>query len=124
MSSHTHDRHTKDTDPARSRGRSAPARTPLTQQAPPAAAVRQAIASPGTLAPQHLLALHPVVGNRAIQRVVGGPVIQRHFGTAELNLAETALVNRMTAAHPTQSQMVSHTGTTSGNTVTISGTWM
>jgi len=123
MSSQTHDHPAKDTDQARSHRDRAPARTPQTQHAPPAAAIRQAIASPQALAPQHLLALHPVVGNAAIQRVVGGPVIQRHFSEAQVDQAEAALADSMIAAHNASTQVVSHTGTTTGNTVTITGTW-
>ena len=122
MATHSQDHHGKDAD-----------RTPATKQNPqdrattrdrtPSAAAQRAMRSPQELAPKHLLALQPAVGNRVVQRVVGGAVIQRHFDAAERDAAVTDLNNRMTAAHPNQGSMVIGKSQVSGDTVIITGQW-
>jgi hypothetical protein len=88
------------------------------------AVVQHAIESPQRLAPKHLLALHPMAGNRAVQRLVSDTVVQRHLDEQGLSQAEDKLSDRMINAHPDQGQAVGTRSQVSGNRVTITGEWM
>jgi hypothetical protein len=115
--------HEKDTKKPLTPARNAQDQAAVHGKATSAYAIQRAMDSPQALSAGHLLAIHPMAGNRAVQRLVDVGVVQRHLDEEGRQQAAGELTDHMATAH---SGTVPAWGTTqvSGNRVTVTGEWL